>query len=450
MKKLIFTMLGMLMLMVGFGQKELALEYYKDSIRTQVLRTFCTSAAVLDISTGQDGNGNLVNVGGGDPFWGGVRIANLTGALTPWNVINGAAILSPNTGNEVQGVQVFKRYFYTCGGTINFSGMHKNDNMLQSFVLKNATANILWQAALPPNDPQCYTANPFSGTANLAAGEYYFEFEYVNSGGYGGFSLQGSVIAEGSTLSNYPDCCCDCNKLPQRIAISGPTCFCWSRNCKEKLTYSIPKYDGPAGCFQYSWSAKPAIEMSGQGTNQIGVNCSALKPGNYTISVTISCGRRKVTSSLPLTICAKISPAFSTTMSQQVASFTPADPSGSHYWLLVTDNDNNCNYSWGEPITVVNGNPATANNLQVNKSYVMYHVVSNQCGKSCECWSYQTLCFKWSPAQYKRAAKVGKQADGPTMEGLESLPEALRKELQKRVVEMKAKNVEMDTKSMEQ
>lgn len=436
MKKLFFTLVGMWMISMGYSQIR---PTFSDTARIRFdprdlgeLFRPCRSQATLNISTGQNGSGGIIPIGSSDPFWGGVAIDNVM-APYPWNIVNGTAILSPNSGTDVAGVQTFRRYFYVCRQEeIRFQGNYRDDNMVSSFTLKNAAnAAIVWNhAPLPTNNPQCYTNIFYSGTVTIPAGRYYFEFVYDNHDGPGGFALQGTLTAPGPILSDYEGCCCDCSQLPREASITGPSCFCTSPNCTTPITFSVPQY-GNNTCLQYNWSIQPAVAISGQGTNQISVNCKDWKAGNYTVSVKVTCDKRTIGGSMPVTVCAAPNPSFSMTSNPTNATFT-STVSGTHYWFVVNDNDANCMWSFSESINYIGSNPtASFGTLAPNQQYMVFHVMQNQCGSGCECWSYQAMCFKWLPPQYFKTVGPPKPVKEEMKVGWNDIPEGIRREIEK-------------------
>ena len=407
----------------------------------------CTPLSSLNFSTGQDGNGGTIAMNVTDPLWGGTSIPNMTGIFAPWNNIPGAVILT--SGLSI-GTKTFKRCFYLCRDTIiSFSGVFRDDNQVNSFVLKNSSSSTVWTFNTAPYtpsiNPQCWKDIPFSGSVTLPAGQYCFEFTYTNQGGLGGFALKGTISASSAILSNFPNCCCDCSLLPNQFSISGPTCFCLSNNCNTVLTYNAPHLN--PNCFKYSWKVSPSVPFTGQGTEHVTINCKDLKPGTYTITCTISCGGKAVTSTITLTVCAKPSPAFS--MVSNGSSVTLNATGASHckdYWFLVTDKDNNCAYTSGETVQFLAGNPVTFTGLVNNQQYTVYHFVICQCG-NCICWSYQIMCFKWLPAQLMKTARGAKGVESISdkeSDNLNGIPAEFKKELPKELfIERRADEREM-------
>jgi hypothetical protein len=417
MKKILLNIFFSLMLINAFSQERLYVK--NDALLTAPLAITvpCTPTQTLSINTGLNASGGLISPGTADPFWGGVAIPNMTGVYANWNKIPGTAILSPNIISINKPI-VFRRYFYLCKESkVDIKGVFRCDNVAQKIEIIDA-GGVKWSQT-PPNTPpaQCWADIGFSGSAVLSAGQCYVEFTYTNYGSYGGFALAATLTASSAVLANFKDCCCDCSRLPQKPVISGPTCFCLSKPCDQMLTYNVPNYGGQP-CFTYEWSVKNAaggaVNVAGQGTNQIKFNCNSLQAGIYNITVIIKCGGRVVTNTIQLIVCNKPDPGFSMSSNGNDVTFTSLN-TGTDYWFLVKDNDNNCAYTAGETYQFSATNPATFTGLVNSQQYTVYHFVFKKCGENCFCWSSKMMCFKWLPSQMMKTANGAR--------GVESLKE---------------------------
>jgi hypothetical protein len=237
---------------------------------------------------------------------------------------------------------------------------------------------------------------------------------------------------------------CPCDLLAQAPQINGPTCFCWSKGCDTKLTYSVPAYDSKQ-CFKYSWSVD-GNPVSGQNGNQLTLNCKDLKPGSHKISVTITCGEKTVTSYLTLTICEKPNPAF-TMMSDGSSLALASTVSATHYWFLVKDNDASCSYTSGDTFDFLGNNPtASQTGLVANQIYTVYHFVYKNCDNGCGCWSSQIMCFKWMPpvmAKKGNPTNLSQPIEAISknlLEEVSQIPAAFRKELPKEIYSQKSES----------
>jgi hypothetical protein len=299
------------------------------------------------------------------------------------------------------------------------------------------TVKFTW----PNNCPGVVVGRNFSPFPPGAVGGGDNVSAYLNipAGYTGTITLTVSFICGNKTVTSqkvFKVECCDCSKLPQKPVITGPTCFCLSKPCDQTLTYSVPNY-GDQSCYTYEWSIKNAVggpvTIAGQGTNQMSFNCNSLQAGTYYITVTVKCGDKVVTNTIQLVVCNKPDPGFSMSSSGSDVTFTSLG-TGTDYWYLVKDNDNNCAYTGGETYQFSSTNPATFSGLVNNQQYTVYHFVYKKCGNNCFCWSSKMMCFKWLPSQLMKTANGAKGVESLKERELlkiDEIPAEFRKELPK-------------------
>ncbi len=127
-------------------------------------------------------------------------------------------------------------------------------------------------------------------------------------------------------------CCGDFYNLPTQPNIEGPVtvdCGGGAKFCTDAC---------PTASF--SWSVSPAAPFTGQGTKCITLG-GPLTPGAYTITLTISCGNKKVTSNkvVKVTGAQNCKPDFTITVTQLANGFLNINavpvmqtPGMEHWW----------------------------------------------------------------------------------------------------------------------
>lgn len=197
-------------------------------------------------------------------------------------------------------------------------------------------------------------------------------------------------------ISNIPKCfCCgEAFNLPKNVQINGLAGAC-SGNA---LTYTVESCPGAT----FNWTVSPAVSgLTGNGTNTITLPATT-PAGTYVINVRISCGKNSTTSSRTVTICAKQSPIFSTTTTQNSVTFTSTAPC-TNLWYFFEDKNNNCQHDVATENSVIgqSGPSATFGSLVVDRQYVVHHYVQCTCENGAICQSFQAFCFRWFPSQMK-------------------------------------------------
>jgi hypothetical protein len=225
--------------------------------------------------------------------------------------------------------------------------------------------------------------------------------------------------------------CCDDLKAPI-ITTTSPSFFCLGKPCDQIFSYSIQDY--PNTCpvkFQWTVTSESSggINLSSANTSKTSFNCSALKPGVYTISVTVFCKSKQLTSSTKLTVCEKPSPNFSQMSDGSDVTFN-AVWGGENYWMLYEDNDNSCLVSTGDKPHQYNDwkTPVQQvyNGLQAGKSYIIVHYAVNRCGADGRqlCYSLKSMCFKWFPAMMsKQSPNTPQSPTSSAQNGLQKISE---------------------------
>lgn len=244
--------------------------------------------------------------------------------------------------------------------------------------------------------------------------------------------------------------CCDCN-LPPKFDIAGPRALCVGGNCKDDYVYTVPNMnDGK--CYTYNWSISPAVRgFSGQGTNSIRIKCSALAAGTYTITSQIKCGDKVVNSTAQVVACQKPNAAFAPQPNPANPSsgvLVPGTTYSSHFWYVVTDNDNSGDYSNGDTyIGPLTGSTANFSSLIVGKRYVFYHFVMNQC-EGFACWSSTYSSYGFNPSSMRVAPNGNKEEGKPEWKKMgekninliKEIPEELLRKLPADKVELMKKS----------
>ncbi len=332
-----------------------------------------------------------------------------------WSAINGACnkgIVSM-WGNQTVGESIVQNGLSIVAGKkyrVKFTAMFANPTSLSTFVkLKifgyngtgptgtyNSSSNVI---GISPNITSTswatYTFPDWTAPTNLNSIQLHPENGYTqNDGAYVSWIRLDNICIE--------EVSCPCDSLPKQLQITGPQFLCYKKDCNTVLTYTVPNY-GSKECYTYNWTVSGGTSpvISGQGTNQIQINCKDLKPGSYKITVTIKCGDKVVTQTIPLIVCETPNPAFTLTTTGAGATVTPTPPGATnHYWYIVTDTDNNCGYTAGEIFNYAGSTGLTGANfssLVNNQQYAIYHYAYNNCGQNSGCWSLQVMCFKWLP-----------------------------------------------------
>jgi hypothetical protein len=133
--------------------------------------------------------------------------------------------------------------------------------------------------------------------------------------------------------TNVPKDCFCCDKaynLPTKPQIAGLE----KVDCGASAQYSTSNCPGATT----TWSVSPSIPFTGQGTNSISFN--SIPAGSYTLSLTISCGKKRYTNTKTITALAPLncSPSFLLSVVQMPNGLlninaTPTTTAGvEHYW----------------------------------------------------------------------------------------------------------------------
>lgn len=139
--------------------------------------------------------------------------------------------------------------------------------------------------------------------------------------------------SEGTWDSNTPKDCFCCDKaynLPTKPQIAGLE----KVECGASGQYSTSNCPGATT----TWAVSPSIPFTGQGTNSISFN--SIPAGSYTLSLTISCGKKRYTSTKTITALAPLNctPAFLLSVVQMPNGLlninaVPTTTAGvEHYW----------------------------------------------------------------------------------------------------------------------
>jgi hypothetical protein len=240
----------------------------------------------------------------------------------------------------------------------------------------------------------------------------------------------------------YSKECCDCSGLPQSFNITGPQFYCISTPCNQTFTYTAPNF-GVKPCFSYDWVVKNpnggTVTIGGQGANTIEFPCTAITiPGSYTISLTIKCGTKTVTSTITLIACAKPDPLFTASIvTASTVTLSTTLAGCTNYWYLVKDNDNSDDYTSGDIILApspLTTNPATFTGLVAGQHYIAYHFAVCNCGPNGKaCWSWTNLPFSPQPPHLQKAigGKKGEIMSQKSMDNQLVIPQEFKKTLPK-------------------
>jgi hypothetical protein len=364
-------------------------------------------------------------------------------------------------GNQTIGESIVQNGLSIIAGKkyrVKFTASFANPTSLSTFVkLKifgfngtggtayNSSSNVI---GISPNitSTSCmtYTLPDWTAPVNLNSIQLHPENGYTqNDGAYVSWIRLDNLCIE--------EVSCPCDSLPKQVQITGPQFLCWKKDCNTVLTYTVPNY-GNKECYTYNWSVTGGTSpvITGQGTNQIQINCKNLLPGSYKITVTIKCGDRVVTQTIPLVVCQTPNPAFTLTTNGAGATVTPTPPGATnHYWYIVTDKDNNCGYTSGETFNYAGSTGITGasfSSLVNNQQYAIYHYAYNNCGQNAGCWSLQIICFKWlPPVEFRMAPGASvelKPISQRLSESVIDIPAEFKKNLPKEMYEVNTKPID--------
>jgi hypothetical protein len=232
------------------------------------------------------------------------------------------------------------------------------------------------------------------------------------------------------------DCCNDL-KAPI-ITSSSPRSICLTDTCSQTFSYKIQDY--PTDCpvrIQWFVTSESGTQISVASDKQaISFSCKNLKPGTYTISVTVYCKDKKLTSTRTLTVCQTPNAKFKSDDDVSNYTATTTTPAQQDYWIMADDLDGDCKLSLGDVAHSINGTPMdwtsgtsiSFTNLAPEKSYLILHISINQCG-STYCIDGFLKCYKYAPLFKMMKPEV-------TPFNIMSLPAQLRKGLPKKAFEV--------------
>ncbi|MFV8379768.1 hypothetical protein [Flavobacterium sp. LB3R33] len=174
---------------------------------------------------------------------------------------------------------------------------------------------------------------------------------------------------EGTWDSNTPKDCFCCDKaynLPTKPQIAGLE----KVECGTSAQYSTSNCPGATT----TWAVSPSLPFSGQGTTNITFN--SIPAGSYTLSLTISCGKKRYTSTKIITALApqNCSPSFLTSIVQMPnglfnISAVPTTTAGTeHYWSI--------DYNGSYPNCIIPAAPILLNNIVNGSVLAGTHVTS--------------------------------------------------------------------------
>lgn len=245
-------------------------------------------------------------------------------------------------------------------------------------------------------------------------------------------------------IVNLKKSCCNCNALNTKMAISGISQFCLTKDCNQIFTYTVPTLE-PSKCFTYTWNIKNEmginVSFSGQSSNTISFSCKALRAGTYFINLTIKCQDKIINLTKQLVLCEKPNALFTAVNSGSSSSSTPNFPAQYDYWILIDDLDDDCKVSAGDVPHSINNTPMTwtlltpptpfsFSDLAVGKSYLILHLSFNICGNS-YCSNSYRQCYRYDPQRRMMEPEV-------TPFDIMELPAQIRKGLPKKVFEMRS------------
>jgi hypothetical protein len=175
--------------------------------------------------------------------------------------------------------------------------------------------------------------------------------------------------SEGTWDSNSPKDCFCCDKaynLPTKPQIAGLE----KVECGASAQYTTSNCPGATT----TWAVSPSIPFTGQGTNSISFN--SIPAGTYTLSLTISCGKKRYTSTKTITALAPLncSPAFLISVVQMPNGLlninaVPTTTSGvEHYWGI--------SYNGTYPNCTIPGSPILLNEITGGTTAAGAHVTA--------------------------------------------------------------------------
>lgn len=263
----------------------------------------CVQSTNLNFSTGWDETtGALINIGQIDPHWRTMNLPPLTApapasvnppavyAITPlnatWNVITGSRAMSmanmagfgPNNANATQPWR-FRRYFCVCQDSeVVLTGRIKADDTgTLTLYRSNGTPTAFSVALLPaPNTDNFNVGVPFSQAIFLPQGNYYFEFDLLNTNAVAsGFAVQGQMTsANGLTLYDEQLGCCAVSVITGQKIID--------ENCDAMFDPGAD-YPGAGFVFDLIDNSTGNVIATTQ-SNALGeFEFNNLTPGNYTV-----------------------------------------------------------------------------------------------------------------------------------------------------------------------
>lgn len=257
-------------------------------------------------------------------------------------------------------------------------------------------------------------------------------------------------------ISNVNDstcfCCGDFYKLPKPV-INGPQIV----NCGDRPTYCIPKCPKAS----ISWSVSPTIGFVASATGECIRLNAPIAPGNYVITVTLTCANKKISNSLKVRVngVTNCSPLFNTSLTllpnglwRIDANPTTTTSGVQHYWgLLGNPTPATCTHipladiiegrTFGGSVSPTGVftplGMGTGKNASTSGYGFQYSGIANVAGcykithyvNCCGVWYRQTICFCITVAGPGTAAKLQKpeiiKSDVEKVEN-KDLPKALQ------------------------
>jgi hypothetical protein len=300
---------------------------YMSSFAQKQCNPNCNFTTSINISTGIDPNvGTTLSTGTIDPSWKLVNIPLLAGGATPpaavsipnayvvvhnnlpnWNNIPGSGILSPNnsagfTDNNLNTSQPwkFRRSICVCQDTeVLISGDFRADDQgtLSLYNVNSNTPVFTQGQATAPNTNNFYSNTSFSQAMILPAGNYYLEFEMINTDGTAmGFAVNGTISTYNGeiTLSNGNQECCNTSFITGRKIIdnncngtldTGDTAGSgWGFNLMQNNTVIATTTSDAFGDFAFNGVALGNYIV--QEITQAGWIVSNPSSGQYTVNIT--------------------------------------------------------------------------------------------------------------------------------------------------------------------
>jgi len=178
----------------------------------------CNSNKSINISTGIDEQGNLLQPNTIDLLWNNAYTYN--NAPYPAKnsfILGNSRILMPSINSPMAtGDFTFKRSFVICKyGNYKLTGVLRCDNQLRSFVIKNSSGSIIWTLQGIPTTYDNFNNNVnLSNNLNLTAGKYEIEVTYRNRKStlgdetFGGLALNGTITTTNGEINNHREACC--------------------------------------------------------------------------------------------------------------------------------------------------------------------------------------------------------------------------------------------------